>query len=92
MTSVLDEDIGIYQLDGRTQLVISYIHDITGEIWNMSEDSKDLELFSSRASEKELYKFLKAGDKIMIFHAHFTKVDGTPTLSCCGRSLVLKER
>ncbi|XP_047482535.1 CST complex subunit CTC1-like [Penaeus chinensis] len=92
VTSVLDEDIGIYQLDGRTQLVISYIHDITGEIWNMSEDLKDVELFSSRASGKERYRFLKAGDKVMIFHAHFTKMDGTPTLSCCGRSLVMKER
>ncbi|XP_042882303.1 uncharacterized protein LOC122259528 [Penaeus japonicus] len=91
VTSVLDEDIGIYQLDGRTRLVISYIHDITGEVWNMSEDSKDQELLSSRASEKH-YRFLKPGDKIMIFHAHLAKIDGTPSLSCCGRSLVLKER
>lgn len=34
MSSVEDEDAGIYMLDGRVQLVITYLKDITCELWN----------------------------------------------------------
>ncbi|KAK3890196.1 hypothetical protein Pcinc_005841 [Petrolisthes cinctipes] len=34
VSSVEDEDAGIYMLDGRVQLVITYLKDITCELWN----------------------------------------------------------
>lgn len=57
MSSVEDEDAGIYMLDGRVQLVISYLKDITCELWNgrsalLSEEKVEASALNEGTPEK----------------------------------------
>ncbi|XP_042223437.1 uncharacterized protein LOC121867522 isoform X2 [Homarus americanus] len=94
ITAVIDEASGIYELDGKTRLVITYLLEVTGELWNENlENVNETNIPSNNSTEKNApYRCLEEGDSVMLHRVHHTKINGTLHLICCGRSLVEKNR
>ncbi|XP_045610974.2 CST complex subunit CTC1 [Procambarus clarkii] len=80
ITGVVDEEAGIYELDGRHRLIVSYLIDFAGE------------LYTENLAESRTCKSLEKGDSITVYHAHYLRISGIFHLVCCARSLVRKIR
>lgn len=98
ISAVIDKEAGVYELDGRIRLVISYLLELTGELWNndLLEDHVQT-VTTAGVSDRlsgvnRLYNCIDVGDYVMVYHAHHSKIAGILHLICCGRSFVRKKR
>ncbi|XP_045131663.1 uncharacterized protein LOC123516441 isoform X2 [Portunus trituberculatus] len=106
VAEVIDEEVGIYLLDNNMKLYITFLKDLTGEIWNEESPYKTKTLvealnnhqsFESERTSSHLprctdvYKCLKVGDTVRIIRCHYILKEKKVTLVCCGQSYILNE-
>lgn len=107
MAEVIDEEAGIYLLDNHMKLYVTFLKDLTGEIWN-EESPHKTETFvealngyqSSETSRtpshltesSDVYKCLRVGDTIRIIRCHYILKEKKVTLVCCCQSYIVNER
>ncbi|XP_066981721.1 CST complex subunit CTC1-like [Macrobrachium rosenbergii] len=99
VTKAIDEDLGIWELDGSISLVLSFLCHLTGEIWSedLIENVKEVDPESAAVStsiSKKFYKneYLKVGDHIAVHHVHHSVIKSRIHLTCCGRSSLENNR
>lgn len=101
VAKVIDDEAGIYLLSNGMKLYITFLKDLTGELWNGESLSKTfVEVFddhlsleaSSTSSNTNFYKYLTVGDTIKILRCHYILEEKKVTLVCCAQSCILNER
>lgn len=102
VSEVIDAEAGIYLLSNNMKLYITFLKDLTGELWNEGHFEEPagsrvanhhLEASSSNISgHSNLYKCLALGDTIKILGCHFIFENKKVTLLCCGQSHIVNER
>lgn len=106
VTEVIDEEAGIYLLNNCMKLYITFLKDLTGEVWN-EESLYKAETFvetldnhqsyetlrtSHLSKNMDVYQCLTVGDTIRIIRCHYILKEKKVTLVCCGRSYIINER
>lgn len=82
MTAIVDSSVGIYQLEGRATLIISFIKELLAGLPGEADEKKE--------SSSDAFR---VGDKLQIFNVHSIRgKDDSVLLVCCAKSLIRCQR
>ncbi|KAK7049794.1 hypothetical protein SK128_013356, partial [Halocaridina rubra] len=95
VTNEINGKLGIWELNSAVILVLSYLKDVTGEIWsNDVENSSMSEQGACANSKAETINpkgYLNIGDMVTLYHVHCSNSAERTSLTCCGRSQLVTE-
>lgn len=102
VSEVIDAEAGIYLLNNGLKLYITFLKDLTGELWSedQTENFSDSRVTkhcakapaASTPSHPHLYNCLAPGDTLKILRCHYVSEGKKVALLCCGQSHIANER